>query len=153
MEPELRDAVSRLVRDSENGALPCRLIERNLYDLLLAICDERRVSAAIPRMEAKRGTAALVEQLRKTASLDAFAEALDYGPHEPGDVVLITGVGEVYPHLRTHALLDNIQHLFADVPLVVAYPGLYDGQSMRLFAGVAGRGLEDGNYYRAFNLV
>ena len=84
--------------------------------------------------------------------LDAFAEALDYGSHEPGDVVFITGVGEVYPHLRTHALLDNIQHLFADVPLVVAYPGLYDGQSMRLFAGVAGRGLEDGNYYRAFNL-
>ena len=80
LEPELRDAVSRLVRDSESGALPCRLIERNLYDLLLAICDERRVSAAIPRMEAKRGTAALVEQLRKTASLDAFAEALDYGP-------------------------------------------------------------------------
>ena len=39
-----------------------------------------------------------------------------------------------------------------DVPLVVAYPGLYDAQSMRLFAGVAGRGLEDGNYYRAFNL-
>ncbi|MFR1168573.1 MAG: hypothetical protein ACLSDQ_13960 [Adlercreutzia equolifaciens] len=26
------------------------------------------------------------------------------------------------------------------MPLVVAYPGLYDGQSMRLFAGVAGRG-------------
>lgn len=152
LELELRDAVGRLVRDSENGALPCRLIERNLYDLLLAICDDRRVSAAVPRMEAKRGTAALVEQLRKTASLDAFAEALDYGSHEPGDVVLITGVGEVYPHLRTHALLDNIQHLFADVPLVVAYPGLYDGQSMRLFAGVAGRGLEDGNYYRAFNL-
>lgn len=153
LELELRDSVGRLVRDSENGALPCRLIERNLYDLLLAICDDRRVSAAVPRMEAKRGTAALVEQLRKTASLDAFAEALDYGSHEPGDVVLITGVGEVYPHLRTHALLDNIQHLFADVPLVVAYPGLYDGQSMRLFAGTAGRGLEDGNYYRAFNLV
>lgn len=153
LELELRDTVARLMRDSENGALPCRLVERNLYDLLLAICDERRVSAAIPRMEAKRGTAALVEQLHKTASLDAFAEAIDYGPHEPGDVVLITGVGEVYPHLRTHALLDNIQHLFADVPLVVAYPGLYDGQSMRLFAGSSGRGLDDGNYYRAFNLV
>lgn len=153
VELEMREMTARLVRDSEMGVLPCRLVERNLYDLLLAICDERRVSAAISRMEAKRGTEALVEQLRKTASLDAFAEALNYGPHEPGDVVLITGIGEVYPHLRTHALLDNIQHLFADVPLVVAYPGGYDGQSMRLFSGVGGRGLEDGNYYRAFSLV
>lgn len=153
LELEMREVVARLVRESEIGALPCHLIERNLYDLLLAICDERRVSAAIPRMEAKRGTEALVEQLHKTASLDAFAAALAGEPHEPGDVVLLTGIGEVYPHLRTHALLDNIQHLFADVPLVVAYPGRYDGQSMRLFAGAAGRGLEDGNYYRAFSLV
>ena len=95
----------------------------------------------------------LLDQLRKTASTDAFAQALDYGPHEPGDVLLITGVGEVYPLLRTHALLDNIQHLFSDIPLVVAYPGCYDGSAMRLFAGAEGRGLEDGNYYRAFSLV
>ncbi|MEC4183418.1 DUF1788 domain-containing protein [Adlercreutzia sp. R21] len=153
LELEVRDLVGRLSRESEAGVLPCRLVERNLYDLLLGICDERRVSDAIPRMEAKRGTAALLDQLRKTASTDAFAKALDYGPHEPGDVLLITGVGEVYPLLRTHALLDNIQHLFADIPLVVAYPGCYDGASMRLFAGAGNRGLEDGNYYRAFSLV
>lgn len=153
LELEVRDLIARLVRESEAGSLPCRLVERNLYDLLLGICDERRIADAIPRMEAKRGTEALLDQLRKTASTDAFAQALDYGPHEPGDVLLVTGVGEVYPLLRIHALLDNIQHLFFDIPLVVAYPGCYDGSSMRLFAGVESRGLEDGNYYRAFDLV
>ena len=153
LEFEVRDLAARLVCESEAGTLPCRLVERNLYDLLLGICDERRIADAIPRMEAKRGTTALLDQLRKTASTDAFAQALDYGPHEPGDVLLITGVGEVYPLLRTHALLDNIQHLFSDIPLVVAYPGCSDGSAMRLFAGADGRGLEDGNYYRAFSLV
>lgn len=153
LELEARDLVARLVRESENGSLPCRLVERNLYDIMLKLCDEQRISAAIPRMEAKRGTQALLDQLRRTVSPGTFADALDYGPHEPGDVLIVTGVGEVYPLLRTHALLDNVQHLFADVPLVVAYPGRFDGQAMRLFAGAESRGAEDGNYYRAFNLV
>lgn len=153
LEPEARALFARLVRESETGQLPCRIIERNLYDLILQICEEKRIAASIPRMEEKRGTQALIDQLRKTASPEAVAAAMAYEPHQPGDVVLVTGVGEAYPLLRAHALLDNVQHLFADVPLVVAYPGAYDGQSMRLFAGANQRGLEDGNYYRAFSLV
>lgn len=153
LELEARDLFAHLVRESEMGQLPCRLIERNLYDLIWSICEERRIDGAVARMEQRRGTQALIDQLRKTVSAEAVASAMAYEPHEPGDVVLVTGVGETYPLLRAHVLLDNIQHLFADVPLVVAYPGRYDGQSLCLFAGAAQRGLEDGNYYRAFNLV
>lgn len=153
LELEARDLFARLARESEAGQLPCRLIERNLYDLMWSICEERRIDGAVARMEQRRGTQALIDQLRKTASAEAVAAAMAYEPHEPGDVVLVTGVGEAYPLLRAHVLLDNIQHLFADVPLVVAYPGRYDGQSLCLFAGAGQRGLEDGNYYRAFNLV
>lgn len=153
LELEARDLIARLIRESETGQLPCRLIERNLYDLIWSICEERRIGGAVARMEQRRGTQALVDQLRKTASAEAVAAAMAYEPHEPGDVVLVTGVGEAYPLLRAHVLLDNIQHLFADVPLVVAYPGRYDGQSLCLFSGAGQRGLEDGNYYRAFNLV
>ena len=153
LELEARDLFARLTRDSETGQLPCHLIEYNLYDLIWAICEQRRIASSIPRVEEQRGTQALIEQLRKTASPEAVAAAMAYEPHQPGDVVLVTGVGEAYPLLRVHTLLDNVQHLFADVPLVVAYPGAYDGQSMRLFAGANQRGLEDGNYYRAFSLV
>lgn len=153
LELEMRDEVARIVRDAEGGELPCRIVECNLYDILLQICESRRVMNQIPKMEQKRGTEALLSQLRRTASLDEFAQAMDYCPHQAGDVLLITGIGEVYPLVRLHAMLDNIQHLFADLPLVVAYPGVYDGSSLRLFAGMNQAGLEDGNYYRAFNLV
>lgn len=153
LELEARDLFAHLVRESEMGQLPCRLIERNLYDLIWSICEERRIDGAVARMEQRRGTQALIDQLRKTASAEAVAAAMAYEPHESGDVVLVTGVGEAYPLLRAHVLLDNIQHLFADVPVVVAYPGRYDGQSLCLFSGAGQRGLEDGNYYRAFDLV
>lgn len=65
-----------------------------------------------------------------------------------GDVLIITGVGEVYPFMRVHNILNNMQSSFRDVPVVVAYPGTFDGGSLSLFGK-----LKDGNYYRAFDLI
>ncbi|WP_201750961.1 DUF1788 domain-containing protein [Enterorhabdus sp. P55] len=153
LELEARELLARVVREAESGALPCRVVERNLYDVFLAICEERRILDKIPQQEAKRGTDALLAQLAKVATPEAFVRAMDYQPHQPGDVLLITGVGEVYPFMRVHNVLDNLQHVFHDMPLVVAYPGRFDGQSLRLFSGARAPGLPDGSYYRAFNLV
>ena len=65
-----------------------------------------------------------------------------------GDVVIIGGVGRVYPYMRSHNVLNNLQHVFDDVPVVLLYPGEYSGQSLTLFGE-----FEDDNYYRAFNIV
>lgn len=73
---------------------------------------------------------------------------MDYTPHEKGDVLLITGVGKVYPFMRSHKILDNIQHIFSDMPILMLYPGKFNGQDLNLF----GKFL-DGHYYRAFNLL
>lgn len=129
-------------------ALPCRVREANLYDILLQICEEKKILAAIPKMEQKRGKEGLRKQLSAVATPEAFAKVIASEPNRPGDVLLITGVGDVYPFMRVHNILDNIQHLFEGMPIVVAYPGRFDGQTLSLF----GR-LKDGNYYRAFDLI
>ena len=90
----------------------------------------------------------MLKQLQRIAKPQAFVEAMNWQPHEPGDVLIITGVGEVYPFMRVHNVLNNMQSTFRDVPIVVAYPGSYDGGSLSLFGK-----LSDGNYYRAFDLV
>ena len=82
------------------------------------------------------------------ASPEAFAAKMSAETNKPGDVLLITGVGEVYPFMRVHNILDNIQHLFEDAPIVVAYPGRFNGQTLSLFGK-----LTDGSYYRAFDLI
>lgn len=148
LELEVRRFVERCAADSDKGRLSCRIVERNLYDVLLRICEDKRILDRIPQQEERRGTEALLGQLQKIASPEAFAAAMDYEPHQSGDVLFITGVGEVYPVLRAHVLLDNIQSIFHDMPIVLFYPGRYNGQALSLFGT-----LEDGNYYRAFDLI
>ena len=99
-------------------------------------------------MEKKKGSECLLKQLQKAVSPEAFVEKMKYEPHEHGDILLITGVGKVYPFMRSHNILDNIQHIFSDIPVVMLYPGAYNGQELSLFAE-----FEDGNYYRAFNMI
>ena len=102
----------------------------------------------IKDIEEKKGSDFILAQLQKTASPQAFVERMKYEPHRAGDILLITGVGKVYPFMRSHIILDNIQHLFADIPVLMLYPGVYNGQDLELF----GKFL-DGHYYRAFNLL
>lgn len=128
--------------------LEFRLVERDLYKIFLEICGEKRILSRIPDMEERKGRDALALQLQRVATPEAFVEKMEYQPHKPGDILLISGVGKVYPFMRSHKILDNIQHLFSDIPVLMLYPGEFNGQDLKLF----GR-LEDGNYYRAFNLL
>lgn len=75
-------------------------------------------------------------------------EYMKYEPHEYGDVLFLTGVGKIYPFMRSHKMLDSIQPVFNDIPIVMFYPGSFNGQDLGLF----GKFL-DGHYYRAFNLL
>lgn len=145
LELEARDLLAGLKSDE---SLPCRIVEHNLYDIALARLEARRLLAKMPVQERKHPKSWVLEQMRKVCPASMYAQAVADVPREPGDVVVITGVGEVYPFLRLHVFLDNIQPLVRDVPIVAMYPGRFDGKSLRLF----GR-LEDENYYRAFDLV
>ena len=125
-----------------------RLIKRDLYKIFIEICEGKRILKSIPSMEERKGKDHLAEQLQKVATPEAFVEKMQYEPHQKGDVLLITGIGKVYPFMRSHKILDNIQHIFADIPVLMLYPGTFDGQDLGLF----GKFL-DGHYYRAFNLL
>lgn len=148
-EDEVRARTAELVSLSNEGKLPCHIVHRDLWDVFLRICEQRRILDKIPDLERRRGSRALLERLQKIATPEAFVQAMDYESHEPGrDVLLVTGVGRVYPIVRAHSILENAQHVFADVPVVLLYPGKYDGSQLHLFNNIS-----DGNYYRAFNLL
>ena len=127
---------------------PYRIVECDLYRIFLQICEEKRILKSIPHMEETRGKDFLKAKLDNVATPEAFVEHMKYEPHQPGDILLISGVGKVYPFMRSHKILDNIQHIFADIPVLLLYPGKFDGQGLDLF----GKFL-DGHYYRAFNLL
>ena len=144
----IRYYVEDLLSRQAHDALPYRVIHYDLYDIMLEICREKRILERIPQMEAQRGQQFILKQIQKLAPPEAYVEHMKYDGHQYGDIVLITGVGRVFPYMRSHNILNNLQHVFDDIPVVMFYPGEYTGQSLTLF----GKYFDD-NYYRAFNLM
>ena len=144
-EMAVRHFTEKLVSDA---GLVCHIIEYNLYKVFLAICDDKRITEKIPDLENKKGTQFILEHLARIANNLAFIEKMKYEPHTVGDVILISGVGEAFPFIRVHALLDAMQPHFSDVPILVMYPGTFDGRYVKLFDR-----LTPNPYYRAFNVV
>ena len=141
----VRDYIERLVNTPSDEY---RVIERDMYKILLEILEEKRVLGTVSSLEEKKGKDYLLAQLQKIATQEAFLAKMKYKPHEHGDVLFLTGIGKVYPFMRSHKMLDSMQQEFSDIPIVMFYPGEFNGQSLSLFDK-----FHDGNYYRAFNLL
>lgn len=141
----VRDYIERLVNTPSDDY---KVIERDMYKILLEILEEKRVLGAVPSLEKKKGKDYLLAQLQKIATPEAFLAKMKYEPHQCRDVLFLTGVGKVYPFMRSHKMLDSMQQAFSDIPIVMFYPGEFNGQSLILFGK-----FHDGNYYRAFNLL
>lgn len=141
----VRDYIERLVNTPSDDY---RVIERDMYKIMLEILEEKRVLGNVSSLEEKKGRDYLLAQLQKITTQEAFLNKMKYEPHERGDVLFLTGIGKVYPFMRSHKMLDSMQQVFSDIPIVMFYPGEFNGQSLVLFDK-----FRDGNYYRAFNLL
>lgn len=126
-----------------------RFVHINLFELIVRHLKNRGFYEKALVMQKQKGDEATLKAL--AAPLDAgklaaiFADEAKPADH---DLVLVSGVGSAYPLLRTHNLLNNLHHHLGSTPLVLFYPGVYDGQSLRLFGT-----LQDKPYYRAFRLI
>jgi hypothetical protein len=121
----------------------------NLFDLVIEYLNGRGLLDRSFTMQKEKGDSALLKAilapLHESKIAAIFAEAAQPDRH---DLVLASGVGSVFPIMRTHTLLNNLHPLMGLTPLVLFYPGRYDGQSLRLFGK-----LQSNNYYRAFRLI
>ena len=124
------------------------IYEINLFDLSLQLLKERNVLDKLiqnePQLTKKRLLDMLKMMLDAENKISKKIEELVIKNHS--NIVFVTGIGEVYPFIRSHIILHNLQNKIKDRPLVMFYPGLYK-KELSLF----GRMKED-NYYRAFNL-
>ena len=131
-----------------------RVLDINLYDLSIDLLKQRGIWERIIEMEQSTPKARLNELLQgvldpETHLVPAIADRLagtDF------DVLFLSGVGEVFPYIRSHNVLNNLQSTAKEKPTVMFFPGEYThsqeaGASLDLF----GR-LHDDKYYRAFNI-
>lgn len=144
-EPDVSRTVPRVVQAAEAAGV--RVHVANLYRTVLSLLDERGYLDKALALEQARGTAALHAALKPLLTPEKVAAAI---ARQAGDaeLVLITQVGAAYPLVRSHSILNNLHERLDQVPVVMFFPGMYDGQQLKLF------GLfKDDNYYRAFRLL
>jgi|AntAceMinimDraft_16_1070373.scaffolds.fasta_scaffold68903_2 hypothetical protein len=130
------------------------ILEINLYDLAIEIIKERDVWDRILETEpsiTKPKLRELLQGILDTEShlIPAIAAKMAAANFQ---VLFITGVGEVFPYIRSHNVLNNLQRVAKKNPTVMFYPGRF-AQSLEMGASLDlfGR-LRDDNYYRAFNI-
>lgn len=121
----------------------------NLFDLVISHLESRNLLDRAIEMQRTKGDEAvfkaLAAPLHESRLAQVFADAAQPAQH---DLVLVSGVGSVWPLVRSHALLNNLHPLMGSTPLVMFYPGKYDQLTLQLFGILASK-----NYYRAFKLV
>ena len=123
----------------------------NLLQLALDTINSREgnIYDASLKMQVSKGDKFVFKALSATLEAGKVATILAEKAREAdAGMVLITGVGSVYPLIRTHHLLHALHAKMGQTPLIVFYPGKYTGQGLSLF-GL----LPDKPYYRAFRLV
>lgn len=121
----------------------------DLLELVTDLLKERNLFDKVLEMQTAKGNDATLAALRSVLKEDKLAQKIAK-QHDIAalDLLVLTGVGAVYPMLRTHTLLSALHPIMGNTPLLMFFPGKYDGHSLRLFNTLA----ED-HYYRAFRLV
>lgn len=149
MVEDRKDLVTRITHTGT------QVLDLSLYDLALDILSKRDILEQVLEIEADRDKSEIKELLQgvldpQTHLIPKIGEAIATTPH---DVIFLSGVGEVYPYIRSHNVLNNLQSTAKEAPTVLFFPGSYThalatGASLELF----GR-LHDDKYYRAFNIL
>lgn len=149
-EIEMRDFLTRTVLASLHRAQPpIRTGVINLFDLVIQLLEERKLLDKAIDMQRIKGDDAVMAALRPVLKEDKLAQkVVSLVDLNNIDILILCGVGSAYPMLRTHTLLSALHPLMGTTPLLMFYPGRYDGYSLRLF-----NKLSEDHYYRAFRLV
>lgn len=147
----VRDRI-KFIKEKAKSAYGLNIIEFDLYEIIIETLSDFGYLDRCFKMEQTKGSEhvllkAIKTCLRITQDDDLFLEYIG-SRLEGADIVFLTGVGKAWPIIRSHTILNNLHRIVEEQPLVMFFPGTYDGGTLMLF-----NQLKDDNYYRAFQLV
>lgn len=130
-------------------------LELNLYDITIELLQERNLIEKIKSTEKSMGKGKLFGALQNVLDAERYLipaiekKMVQSDEQHANDakMVLLTGVGTVFPYIRSHTVLNNLKNAVKDRPMLMFFPGLYDGHQLNLFGK-----MKDDNHYRAFNI-
>ena len=147
----VREHIKFLKQKTNNDGMDFSIREFDLYEIMIDILEGKGYLQKVFDMEREKGTDAILRPIKNTLRLtqknDLIVEHIRKRVKK-NDIVFLTGVGKIWPIIRSHAVLNVLHSVIDHVPLIMFYPGTYSGQDLHLFDEISDR-----NYYRAFKLV
>jgi len=149
---EVEKLQQQLINKLTQSGVP--ILEINLYDVAIEILKENDDWDYYLDEEEDMSKDRFKEELQSILDVETvFTPEIAKKMNESSfDIMFITGVGEVFPYIRSHNILNNLQKIAKEKPTVMFFPGDYkhsleSGASLELFEK-----LRDDKYYRAFNI-
>ena len=147
----VREWIEYVRKKNERSADEYKIVVFDLYEIIIGILKDKGYLEKCFEFEKKKGFDRIIKSvgnmLRITAKDSQIVKYIQEHTPEKA-IVLLAGIGKCYPILRSHTVLNNLHQVIDGVPVVMFYPGKYDGQELVLFGEI-----KDDNYYRAFKLV
>lgn len=147
----VREHIKFLKQKINNDGMDISIREFDLYEIMIDILENKGYLKKVFDMEKEKGTEAILRAIKNTLRLtqknDLVVEHIRERVQK-NDIVFLTGVGKIWPIIRSHTILNVLHSVIDQVPLIMFYPGTYSGQDLNLFDEISDR-----NYYRAFKLV
>jgi hypothetical protein len=152
-ELEVRNYITYLKDKMNHSNVGFRVIEFDLWEVMLNILKKEDYYDAFWELEEENDFQYVAESLVETLGLDETDEQnlivtyiVEHA--QPGSILFLTGIGKCFPIIQSHNILNNLHQVLDDVPVIMFFPGQYNGQELKLFNTV-----ESQNYYRAFKLI
>lgn len=147
----VRDRIRQLEDTNTELKFGYQLIIYDLYELILKLLEEEDALEDLKELEEEEGTKYVFECISDILKFNdkeslVVHYIVEYTPED--SVVFLTGVGKCFPILRAHKILNNLHQVMDHCPVILFYPGKYNGDSLNVFGK-----LKEDNYYRAFPLV
>ncbi|WP_333860116.1 DUF1788 domain-containing protein [Clostridium sp.] len=147
----VREHIKSLKKKNNPDADGFEIVEYDLYNMIVEILEHKSYINKCIQFEKTKGREymcnAVSKMLRLTSDDNLIINKI-VNKTPDNAVVFLTGVGKAFPIVRSHNILNNLHQVLDKVPVVMFYPGTWDGQVLSLFGTI-----KDDNYYRAFPLI
>ena len=145
---DVEKAIKSLKNKLETNGIP--VLELNLYDIALELLNKELGEGEIFELEKTMDKKEFKEALQSILDINEVLIPKIKGMIDTtsAKVYFLTGIGLVFPFIRSHNVLNNLQNVAKKAPTVAFFAGEYNGYSLELF-GL----MKDDNYYRAFNIA
>lgn len=125
----------------------------NLYEIMMDFIEKKGYLDKIEKMEHLHDIMHVSTRINRLLKMEEFDDSQMYFTQyiservQTNSIVFLTGIGEIYPLIRAHSVLNKMHLVYTKTPVIMMYPGEYDRLRLTIL-----NTNKDSNYYRAFRI-